>query len=83
MPVWALSPWPARTLRYLASIHWILGQFTPAPSSVHARNCSERLYNVFVIFFALLVVGSCISRVSATIQQVIKLNSEAPLPSAP
>ena len=43
---------------------------------MHARNCSERLYNVFVIFFALLVVGSCISRVSATIQQVIKLNSE-------
>ncbi|CAE7657923.1 Cnga3, partial [Symbiodinium pilosum] len=34
-------------------------------------------YNVFVILFSLLVVASCISRVSATIQQVIKLNSEA------
>lgn len=62
--------------QYLASCHWILGQFTPAPSNIHARNTTERGYNLFVIFFALLVVGSCISRVSATIQQVIKLNSE-------
>lgn len=62
--------------QYLASCHWILGQFTPAPSSIHAMNTSERGYNLFVIFFSLLVVGSCISRVSATIQQVIKLNSE-------
>ncbi|CAK9006099.1 unnamed protein product [Durusdinium trenchii] len=63
-------------VQYLASCHWILGQFTPAPSSIHATNTPERSYNVFVIFFSLLVVGSCISRVSATIQQVIKLNSE-------
>ena len=62
--------------QYLASCHWILGQFTPAPTSIHASNPTERSYNVFVIFFSLLVVGSCISRVSATIQQVIKLNSE-------
>ncbi|CAJ1379205.1 unnamed protein product [Effrenium voratum] len=63
-------------VQYLACIHWILGQFTPAPMNIHATNTSERGYNVFVILFSLLVVGSCVSRVSATIQQVIKLNSE-------
>lgn len=63
--------------QYLACCHWILGQFTPAPMAIHAWNATERAYNVFVIFFSLLVVASCISRVSATIQQVIKLNSEA------
>ncbi|CAE7244467.1 KAT1 [Symbiodinium natans] len=100
-----------RAEQYVACCHWILGQFTPAPMAIHAWNATERVYNVFVIFFSLplgptnmtlswaasgramrralkqgadsrLVVASCISRVSATIQQVIKLNSEAKVQQA-
>ena len=67
----------AVTDQYLASCHWILGQFTPAPMNIHAQSNAERLYNIFVIFFSLLVMGSAISRVSASIQAAIKINSEA------
>ncbi|CAJ1426257.1 unnamed protein product, partial [Effrenium voratum] len=63
--------------QYLASCHWVLCQFTPAPVSIHAQNSRERVYNILVIFFSLLVMGSAISRVSASIQAAIKMNSEA------
>ena len=63
--------------QYLACCHWILGQFTPAPMNIHAGSLAERVYNIFVIFFSLLVMGSSISRVSASIQAAIKIKSEA------
>eukprot|EP00930_Biecheleria_cincta_P068060 TRINITY_DN5513_c0_g4_i1.p1 TRINITY_DN5513_c0_g4~~TRINITY_DN5513_c0_g4_i1.p1 ORF type:complete len:1186 (+),score=204.94 TRINITY_DN5513_c0_g4_i1:40-3597(+) len=63
--------------QYLVSFHWVLGQFTPAPMNIQPQNGIERAYTVFVILFALVVVGSSISRISATLQQVMKLSAEA------
>eukprot|EP00931_Biecheleriopsis_adriatica_P101472 TRINITY_DN76603_c0_g1_i1.p1 TRINITY_DN76603_c0_g1~~TRINITY_DN76603_c0_g1_i1.p1 ORF type:complete len:1256 (+),score=210.69 TRINITY_DN76603_c0_g1_i1:504-3770(+) len=65
--------------QYLAALHWVLGQFTPAPMKIHAMNKYERIYNIAVILFALLVMGSCVSKMSATIQQVLRLNADAHL----
>eukprot|EP00930_Biecheleria_cincta_P080635 TRINITY_DN6900_c0_g2_i1.p1 TRINITY_DN6900_c0_g2~~TRINITY_DN6900_c0_g2_i1.p1 ORF type:complete len:1183 (-),score=170.19 TRINITY_DN6900_c0_g2_i1:356-3904(-) len=63
--------------QYLVCVHWVLGQFTPAPVHVHPTNTLERGYTVMVILFGLLVMGTCISRISQSIQQVIRMNDEA------
>ncbi|CAE8652401.1 unnamed protein product [Polarella glacialis] len=62
--------------QYLVSLHWVLGQFTPASQSIQPENYIERLFNIFVIFFSLFVMGSCISKMSASIQEILRVNSE-------
>eukprot|EP00931_Biecheleriopsis_adriatica_P027546 TRINITY_DN16560_c0_g1_i1.p1 TRINITY_DN16560_c0_g1~~TRINITY_DN16560_c0_g1_i1.p1 ORF type:complete len:1171 (+),score=180.59 TRINITY_DN16560_c0_g1_i1:46-3558(+) len=63
--------------QYLLCFHWVLAQFTPAPMRVQPTNHLERAYNIFVIFFALLVVGSSIPRITQTVQQALKMGAEA------
>eukprot|EP00930_Biecheleria_cincta_P006659 TRINITY_DN10770_c0_g1_i4.p1 TRINITY_DN10770_c0_g1~~TRINITY_DN10770_c0_g1_i4.p1 ORF type:complete len:1202 (-),score=206.53 TRINITY_DN10770_c0_g1_i4:14-3619(-) len=65
--------------QYLVCFHWVLGQFTPAPMRLQPTNVHERAYNIFVIFFALVVVGSSISRITQTIGEMLKLKAAANL----
>jgi len=62
--------------QYLHSLHWVLGQFTPAPSKIDAGCATERAFNILVIIFSLLVMGSSVSKVTSTIQQLNAMNSE-------
>eukprot|EP00930_Biecheleria_cincta_P096383 TRINITY_DN88242_c0_g1_i1.p1 TRINITY_DN88242_c0_g1~~TRINITY_DN88242_c0_g1_i1.p1 ORF type:complete len:1180 (+),score=165.50 TRINITY_DN88242_c0_g1_i1:50-3541(+) len=64
------------SFQYSTCFHWVLAQFTPAPMSIQPTNELERNYNIFVILFSLLVVGSSISRISQSIQQALQLRAE-------
>jgi len=62
--------------QYLTSLHWVLAQFTPAPISIQPANPRERAFNVIVICFALAVMGSMVSQISATMAQLRAVGSE-------
>jgi len=50
----------------MTSLHWSLTQFTPASMDVSARNVIERIFSVFVLFFALVAFSSVVGSVSAS-----------------
>jgi hypothetical protein len=62
--------------QYAYAFHWVLGQFTPAPSRTVPGNFLERLFNIFTIIFSLLVMGNAVSRVTQTMQQLNAMNAE-------
>lgn len=62
--------------QYLHALHWVFGQFTPAPVQIQPGCALERGFNILVIIFSLLVMGSSVSKVTGTIQQLNAMNSE-------
>eukprot|EP00930_Biecheleria_cincta_P038917 TRINITY_DN26764_c0_g1_i1.p1 TRINITY_DN26764_c0_g1~~TRINITY_DN26764_c0_g1_i1.p1 ORF type:complete len:1324 (-),score=242.16 TRINITY_DN26764_c0_g1_i1:56-3970(-) len=63
--------------QYFASFHYVIAQFTPAPTKINATNLSEEVYTVMIILFLLMTVGTAISRISIVITQVLGLSAKA------
>merc|ERR1719162_1629782 len=55
---------------YLQAFHWVLCQFTPAPISIRPHSREETVFNICVIWFSTLVLGSCFSKLTATINEL-------------
>eukprot|EP00441_Pelagodinium_beii_P005875 CAMPEP_0197681032 /NCGR_PEP_ID=MMETSP1338-20131121/94255_1 /TAXON_ID=43686 ORGANISM="Pelagodinium beii, Strain RCC1491" /NCGR_SAMPLE_ID=MMETSP1338 /ASSEMBLY_ACC=CAM_ASM_000754 /LENGTH=225 /DNA_ID=CAMNT_0043262295 /DNA_START=3 /DNA_END=676 /DNA_ORIENTATION=- len=62
--------------QYIASFHWVIGQFTPAPMWLRPCTWQEQGFNIVVIVFGVMVMGTAISRVSQAIQQLLKSNAD-------
>lgn len=62
--------------QYLHALHWVLCQFTPAPIDFGPGCSTERAFNILVIGFSLLVMGSSIQKVTQTIKEINTMNSE-------
>jgi len=60
--------------RYLTSLHWSITQFTPASMEVFPCNTTERAFAVCVLLFALLVLSSFLSSITASVTQLRQLN---------
>lgn len=61
---------------YLTSLHWSLTQFTPASMDVQPHNVFERCFAVFVLGIALVVFGSFLSSITATITALRQLDAK-------
>jgi len=61
---------------YSTSLHWSITQFTPAAMEVYPHNMTERVANIIVVFFALVVFTSLVSSVTSTMTYLNNLNSE-------
>lgn len=64
--------------QYLHSYHWVLGHLTAAPvdGNVAPQNDLERVFTVTMITSSLLVLGTGISKMSNTILELNRMNSE-------
>jgi len=60
--------------RYLTALHWSITQFTPASMEVFPCNTHERAFGVCVLVFALLVLSSFLSSVTASVTQLRQLS---------
>jgi hypothetical protein len=56
--------------KYLTSLHWSLTQFTPAAMEVVSTNRIERLISVITLVFALIVFGSFLSSMTASVSKI-------------
>lgn len=61
---------------YSTSLHWSITQFTPASMEVYPHNNRERIANVIVVFFALVVFTSLVSSVTSAMTYLNDLSSE-------
>lgn len=64
----------SKSERYMQALYWVLCQFTSP--SVAQQNGLETAFAGFVILFVLLVLGSCISKLTTTLSQLNRWNSE-------
>lgn len=62
--------------RYLTSFHWSITQFTPASMEVTPTNVYERVFNIFAIFFGLVMFSSFVSSMTNSMTYLRHLNSE-------
>jgi len=60
--------------RYFTSLHWSLSQFTTGSMEVHAGTLAERIFNVTTLVFALVMLSSFISSITAAMSQLRELN---------
>jgi len=51
---------------YTTSLHWSLTQFTPASMDISARNTSERIFSIIVLFFALVTFSSIVASITGS-----------------
>lgn len=54
---------------YSTSLHWAITQITPGSMGVAPKNSTERLFNVCVLFFGLVLGGSLVATLSAIMTQ--------------
>merc|ERR1719217_1561451 len=55
--------------QYATSLHWSLTQFAPASMEVSPRTADERVFNIIMILFGLVIFSSFISSVTAAATQ--------------
>jgi len=67
---------PGWAYAYLTSLHWSLTQFTPASMEIYPRNYPERLYNIVIIFFGLIMFSTFISSMTNTMTYLRQLTFE-------
>merc|ERR1719159_2081419 len=51
--------------QYTTALHWALTQMTPGSMQVFPTNSQERVYNVFILLFCMMVFSSLVSSLSA------------------
>mmetsp|Transcript_97348 Transcript_97348/g.225675 ORF Transcript_97348/g.225675 Transcript_97348/m.225675 type:complete len:800 (+) Transcript_97348:65-2464(+) len=61
---------------YVTALHWSLTQFTPASMDVHARNVTERVYTICVLFFAMVTFSSFLASITAAVSHLRHCKSE-------
>lgn len=54
---------------YVTALHWSITQITPGSMEVLPRSSRERIYNVIVLFFGLILGGSLIAMLSSMMTQ--------------
>jgi len=70
--------WDAsNSFRYFTSLHWSLTQFTPAGMEVRPYNLEERVFSIFVLFFAMVAFSSFLGTITSTMTQVRQLYTVA------
>lgn len=52
--------------KYTTALHWSITQFTPASMDISATNTGERVFSIFILFWALVALSSVIGSVSAS-----------------
>jgi len=60
---------------YSTSLHWSLTQFTPASMEVFPENEFERIFNIVVIIFALVIFSSFVSGITQAMTHIRNINS--------
>eukprot|EP00443_Scrippsiella_acuminata_P069913 CAMPEP_0115399448 /NCGR_PEP_ID=MMETSP0271-20121206/14842_1 /TAXON_ID=71861 /ORGANISM="Scrippsiella trochoidea, Strain CCMP3099" /LENGTH=723 /DNA_ID=CAMNT_0002823261 /DNA_START=170 /DNA_END=2337 /DNA_ORIENTATION=+ len=60
---------------YFTSLHWSLTQFTPASMEVFPCNEFERIFNIFVLIFAMVVFSSFVSSITNSVS-VMRVRNE-------
>eukprot|EP00927_Polykrikos_kofoidii_P036607 TRINITY_DN3090_c0_g1_i2.p1 TRINITY_DN3090_c0_g1~~TRINITY_DN3090_c0_g1_i2.p1 ORF type:complete len:855 (-),score=104.21 TRINITY_DN3090_c0_g1_i2:566-3130(-) len=58
------------TLRYFTSLHWAISQMTPGSMEVFPKTLAERIFNVIVLIFGLLIGSSLVSLLSSKMVQL-------------
>eukprot|EP00931_Biecheleriopsis_adriatica_P036359 TRINITY_DN20949_c0_g1_i1.p1 TRINITY_DN20949_c0_g1~~TRINITY_DN20949_c0_g1_i1.p1 ORF type:complete len:1323 (-),score=258.84 TRINITY_DN20949_c0_g1_i1:57-3953(-) len=61
-------------IQYLHAMQWILTP--PAPPQVGADSFSERMYCIFIVLAVVVVLGSALSQITGTLQELRTINSE-------
>lgn len=61
---------------YVLAIHWSITQFTPATNNINPANVRERVYAVFVVFFALIMFSSFLGSLASAMTQLKKIHIE-------
>lgn len=62
--------------QYATSLHWSLTQFAPASMEVGPRTTNERMFNIVMILFGLIIFSSFISSVTAATGRLRQLSSQ-------
>lgn len=62
--------------RYFTSLHWSITQFTPASMDISATNTGERIFSIFILFFALVALSSVISSVSSAMTVIRNMSGD-------
>lgn len=61
---------------YFTALHWSLTQFTPGSISVQPQNIPERIVNVIVLLFAMIIFSSFVSSVTSAMISLGNLSSK-------
>ncbi|CAE8588037.1 unnamed protein product [Polarella glacialis] len=62
-------------VQYLHCLQWVLTP--PAPPPIPSDSGPERLYAVFIVLVTLVVIGSELSKITGTLQELRTINSES------
>lgn len=60
----------SKTYLYLTSLHWSLSQFTPGANRGRPTSADERLFNIVVLFFAMVVFSSFVGSITSHITRL-------------
>jgi hypothetical protein len=61
--------------RYATSLHWSLGQFTPAPMNIQPQRLSERIFAICVLVFGMICFSSFVSGLTASVTVLRQMSS--------
>lgn len=62
--------------KYTTSLHWSITQFTPASMDISATNTGERIFSVFILFWALVALSSVIASVSGAMTVIRNMSGD-------
>eukprot|EP00929_Paragymnodinium_shiwhaense_P079305 TRINITY_DN41281_c0_g1_i2.p1 TRINITY_DN41281_c0_g1~~TRINITY_DN41281_c0_g1_i2.p1 ORF type:complete len:805 (-),score=152.68 TRINITY_DN41281_c0_g1_i2:249-2663(-) len=61
---------------YTTALHWSLTQFTPASMEISARNTTERIFSIIVLFFAMVAFSSIVASITGTMTSLRNLKGD-------
>jgi len=67
------APWG---YQYITALHWAITQFTPGSMHIQPQNIIERMFNVWMLLFGLVVFSSFIASVTQARMQLAKMMSK-------
>jgi len=62
--------------QYTTSLHWSITQFTPASMDIYATNLAERIFSIFVLFWALVALSSIIANITASMTAIRNMGND-------